>query len=453
MKSESTKVIQKGLISYYLKLLKNVSFNYKGTLEEEIDITEIFYEFKYKIEDFPKLIEFEYLAFISEFEIVLTDTFSKYDKLFLISRILVEIESCRIHLTKNTKGIFTHENFKLLNIYVEEIPNSRDIEKIYFQVYYRSLNHYIDKTLSFLTHLKEVTINTNQNEFALPTSMVSKPNESTKEKPLEYFEYIFCRDGFPQLKKSFSPTLNDLVLYGAKHDIENETITHHIKNPETGYFKDPQPPKHISTFFSEKLKVENSKSCNLIYDHIYELEDDAEIRLFLKLIISKIDYILNAIDSKDEFKKYPEISNEVLSIVEYIIEKHTQYVNSKSFSPYLKEIIDKKYPDLEIPDSKLDGEMQTPMITKIDTNLTVDELGYLFKCLMDLNYFKQPKPKPGTSFHKTVASIFKCNGSDFVEGSFNNSFNKVNPNAVDAWKKRFIDLKQKAQNEFALNKK
>jgi hypothetical protein len=92
------------------------------------------------------------------------------------------------------------------------------ITEIDFQEYYKWMDRYLKKMLSFLINLKEITEQTNQSDFFLPQSMLPDQNKSTEKNPLEYFEYLFKRQGLIQLKQDFIPSADYCDLQEIYYD-------------------------------------------------------------------------------------------------------------------------------------------------------------------------------------------------------------------------------------------
>ena len=86
-----------------------------------------------------------------------------------------------------------------------------------------------------------------------------------------------------------------------------------------------------------------------------------------------------------------------------------------------------------------------PTITKVDTNLTVPQLAYLFRALVDEDLIT---PKQKTDLFKAVSEIFKTKGTETISSSsFKNHFNSPESNAIDFWQGKFTHLMQRAKKD------
>ncbi len=86
-----------------------------------------------------------------------------------------------------------------------------------------------------------------------------------------------------------------------------------------------------------------------------------------------------------------------------------------------------------------------PTITKIDTTLTVPQLAYLFRALVDE---KLITPKQKTDLFKAVTEIFKTKATESISpDSFKNKYDAPESKAIEFWQEKFTHLMQKAKKE------
>lgn len=441
MESASTKVLQDYTIRDFLKLLNNATFKYEGEVKKEgYSKHDIYYDIMFNIEDFSKYTSSDYNSFISKLELILRDTFYKYEKLFMVTCLISEVESSKNKLSINTDGFYTHEHFRFVNEKEEQIKTSINIELEYLQEYYNQLNFYLEKTMSFLINLKDVTVKTNQNEFPLPVSMVSKANESTKKKPLEYFEYIFCKIGFLKFKQSFIPSDFEQLNFNESYDDKNEIISYFSFDENNKYKLDSSVS--ISKLVSDRLTIEYFKSRNLIDENIYNLVEESEIRLFLKLTIARLEYIHKSINEKKENKElvnYPEISNEILLIVKYIIEKYKSFVEKNAVSVDFSKAIERAYPEQKSEETEENVSIkEIDQEDKISSVLSVPQLSYLFFVLKKAQLIT---PEHDSILFRAIRAIFKTRQSDKISTSkLRKFFDTPEHSAIVFWKDKFKDF-------------
>lgn len=86
-----------------------------------------------------------------------------------------------------------------------------------------------------------------------------------------------------------------------------------------------------------------------------------------------------------------------------------------------------------------------PSITKVDTTLTVPQLAYLFRALVDE---KLITPKQKTDLFKAVTEIFKTKATESISpDSFKNKYDAPESKAIEFWQEKFTHLMQRAKKE------
>ncbi|MBL7819941.1 MAG: hypothetical protein JNL65_04945 [Saprospiraceae bacterium] len=156
-------------------------------------------------------------------------------------------------------------------------------------------------------------------------------NSSSKENPVEYFNYLFTRNGLHYLLQEFIPTEDDFLYGNIQYDSTTKTITEYteLKDYPNEY---SESKEKFDDFFLNRLYNEYLLSRIYIDNRIKELPNEHSIKHYLKLVIIDL-YYLNA-----EIKR-----NEVLNVYKF---------SSKPINALLRFLRD-KYPDF-IPD-RLNG--------------------------------------------------------------------------------------------------
>ena len=170
----------------------------------------------------------------NEIENELDGTYLKSEKLYQLTRYIIEIESIQKLLTKGPDG-FIHKKFSFSNISKEEKYKVVTLCQDDFQEYYFWMDHYLQKMHDFLIQVRSSIEIIPQAEFKIPSSMLPDPNISSAEKPIAFFDYLLLRNGIAELRKSFMPSEDD-YNFGPPftYDKKTETITYHDQNPLTG---------------------------------------------------------------------------------------------------------------------------------------------------------------------------------------------------------------------------
>lgn len=323
----------------FLNKVNSASVTYKGSAIEidnkTTDNSEIRFNFSLSITNYRSLLNKYYDNSISELEGTLSETYNKFDKLFLIVQLIAEVESFSGLLTKATDGEYSHKLFEFYNLSEDKKEKVKIYTETNFQEYYKWMEHYLKKMLSFLINLKEITEKTDQTDFVLPPLMLINENTSTKENPLTYFEYLFTRQGFFQLKQSFIPSEEDCYRDDLYYNSSTETITHQYQDYETGEWE--ESTTIFKDFYFKRLTSEFLISRKNIDDHICDLKDETSIIFFLKLTLSKLKYILISINRNNEAKKYEDSKRPINGLIKFIYEKYAVFVPQEMLGEKVKD--------------------------------------------------------------------------------------------------------------------
>jgi hypothetical protein len=320
----------------FLSLVNSASATYKiskiGSNTNMANDSEIRFNFNLSIAHYSASLNSNYKNSISELESTLSETYNKFDKLFFIVKLLAELESFNRLLIKATDGLYSHKLFEFYNLSEDEK------EKVYtetdFQEYYKWMDRYLKKMHSFVINIKEITEKTNQSDFVLPQSLLTDQNTSTKKNPLEYFEYLFNRQGLIQLKQDFIPSEEDCDLEGIYYDSKTETIyQQYVEKDNTEWEK---PINNFNNFYHRRLFLEYQISCKHIDTYISSLRDEASITLFIKVIICKLKYLLSSIDINEEAKKYDSSKKPIDALILFFYKKYALFFTENMIDEIVK---------------------------------------------------------------------------------------------------------------------
>lgn len=311
----------------FLGLLNYASVIYKGS-EIEIDgllsdNSEVRFNNSLSSNEYNKSLVSRYENAVNELEITLFETYSKSKKLTFIINIICEVDSLRSFL-KKSEGVFTHKLFQYSNKSTEQKFKENIINESDFQEYYFWMNHYLKKISRFLKSIKKSIESTSQIDVPLPPSMIPDKNTSTKDNPLEYFEYLFARQGLFKLKQSFIPSEEDCLQNDAYYNPKTEIISYQYQDNETGEWE--ESTSSFKDFYYRRLYSEYQISQKNIDDHICELKDEVSITFFLKLTLSKLKFLLTSIDSYEDAKKYDDSKKPINGLMWFIHEKYAVFV-------------------------------------------------------------------------------------------------------------------------------
>ena len=314
----------------FLGLINNASVTYKGSeieINEEItDNSEVRFNNSLSSNEYHKSLDYRYENAINELEVTLFETYPKSEKLSLIIKIICEVDSFKSFL-KKTKGGFRHIIFQFSNKSPEKKYQENTIDENALQDYYFWMSLYLKKISEFLKQHKKSIESTSQIDFPLPPSMISDRNTSTIEKPIANFEHLFQGNGFYILRKNFMPTDEDYENGEMEYDPITETRTYSYQDNETGEWEESKWV--FKEYYNKSLNTEFRISCKNIDEHLCELKNGSEVKHFIKLTLSKLNYLLTAIKRNEDIKKYDDSNNSINAIIRFIYKKYSDFIPKK----------------------------------------------------------------------------------------------------------------------------
>lgn len=151
-----------------------------------------------------------------------------------------------------------------------------------------------------------------------------KNNESTIDKPLQFFNHFICEDGYITYKKQFFSGLDletfGFPVYNVNKEIESYSYDFALENGEVIERK-----VSLSENLKTLLKVQGNNSFLLIAEKIKSLINNGiEPINFLKLIIAELNYLSDTIKNKPELLKI-NVNLNIYSIVNIIRNKYNPF--------------------------------------------------------------------------------------------------------------------------------
>jgi hypothetical protein len=230
----------------------------------------------------------------------LSNTYLKIDKLNLLSEIANEIKSIK----------------RLLVNY--------PIDESYSQEDSICLNEAVEKMNDFIDSQMQVLGSTNQNDYPIPYYMIPDKEASSIEKPLNYFEYLFSRNGIEHLRNNFIQYYSSDDYADSTYNIETETVTHNHYDIETGEWSETYSDFDI--VFFEQLVLEYYISRKLIDNYVDEQKEETVIVFFIKRTLDKLNLLLSKIADEPETIKYKESRKPIEALISHIHNYHSLYV-------------------------------------------------------------------------------------------------------------------------------
>jgi hypothetical protein len=314
-------------LTNFLNLVNTAHVTYKGS-EVEIDgmmceNSETRFNFTLSVSKYRSDLGTSYATAIFELEDALLNAYNKFDKQFLLVSLIAEVESIKSLLYLGAEDQYHHKLFQYSNI--SQVAKFLDykIEESDCQEYYYWMNHYLTKLHNFLVSLKESTEKTQQKDFRVPKSLDVDPNSSTVHKPIDYFDYIFTRNGLYNLRQEFIPSDEEINYTEIQYNAETETITDYYQDQETGEWE--SSTRTFKVFYENRLYNAYLVSRKLIDDRIHEFNNESSITLFIKLTISHLKYLEIAIKRNPDALKYEVSVRAIKALLKFIDEKYNLF--------------------------------------------------------------------------------------------------------------------------------
>ncbi len=360
------------------------------SIEQDAETEEKIERIKFRYFDTPEKLERSLSSLLSkainEIREILSDLYYKLDKLNYLSKHLVDVQSLAMLFKIDYEGNIEHRNFSFSNVSEDESFQKAKYGQECIQQYLSIVLRYQKKAESYLLELKRNIEVISQQDIPLPAYMLPKNYTSTIPQPEKFFDYLIHWQGLEHMKTNFIPTADDADHYEqVSYDPETET-------KEIGYW-DPNEEEFetTTTKFSDvllnKLYAEYYVTVDLIDQHINSCKTEEEIKLFLKILVGRLRFLLAYGDKKEVVKKYENIGNAIKAIVRYIFDKYGAFCPeqdgfikeiasaSKLFvseQPAIKLITQPTSPSMFIWKSLNPDALTLPLHTKLNKNFIAD---------------------------------------------------------------------------------
>lgn len=271
---------------------------------------------------------------ISEIGDGLSDLYYKLDKLNYLSRHLIDIQSLSMLFKIDESGNIEHVNFSFSNLSEDESDQKVTYGQECIQQYLSTALRYQKKAENFLIEMKRNIEVIAQQDIPLPVDMLPKSFTSTITQPEKFFDYLIHWQGLDNMKTNFIPTADDADYYEqVSYDAETETKVVGYWDPNEQEFE--TTTTKFADLLLNKLYAEYYITVDLIDQHVNSCKTEDEIKLFLKILVGRLRFLLAYGDKKEAVKKYDNIRNAIKAIVRYIFDKYG------AFCPKQDEVIKK----------------------------------------------------------------------------------------------------------------
>ncbi|WPQ61253.1 hypothetical protein SIO70_23110 [Chitinophaga sancti] len=295
---------------------------------------------------------------IQSLEGMVDEVYLKLEKLRFLAHFLVEIEACQRQLITQSTGLYCHKQFSFSNISEGDELNKIIKTEQDFQEHFFWMDHYLVKMYAFLLLLKEGIESTNQADFRVPPTMKPNPDESSQEKPFEYFDYLFFRNGIAKLRQAFMPSADDYFhVTELAWDKETETTIYWEQDSETGDWT-----QHKSRFGDKLFSVmytQYQQSRSLIDDRISVCLNHSEAEFYVNRCVEHLKYFLKKIPQHKDYKKYDFLERFARSMIKYLLERYNVFCGKPD---EIIEAVLKDSPLLPVADTPLVQALPLPNI-------------------------------------------------------------------------------------------
>lgn len=281
----------------------------------------------------------------------LLNAYLKLDKLNLLSEIADEIKSIKR---------------LLLNYPIDEHYNPEECFWI---------SEFLEKMNDFIKGQTQILESTNQSDYPTPYYMIPDKESSTFEKPLNYFEFLFNRNGIENLRNNFIKYYNSDEYPDSTYNLETETFTHNHYNIVTGEWS--VTFSDFKSFFYNQLEAEYYVSKKLIDEYVDKQKEKTIVVFFIEKTLEKLNSLLSIITDSEEVLKYKASSKPIDALIKHIHIYHSLFVPLNMIPVYNEE---KTKSGLELNHSKKINSF------KWKADLDSQEFNYLFDNLKNLGF-------------------------------------------------------------------
>lgn len=150
--------------------------------------------------------------------------------------------------------------------------------------------------------------------------MIPEENDSTKNRPIANFEYLFQYDGFKDLRQRFMYSDGEYDSY----DPNTDTKTSMDLNEDTLEYD--YPKETFKAHYSILLNKQYVLSCKIIDNHCNDLSEDDEIKRFLKRTLSSLDYLLIEVENSIDLNVLVGSKDVLNKLIKFIHDKYEEFL-------------------------------------------------------------------------------------------------------------------------------
>lgn len=236
----------------------------------------------------------------------LLNTYLKLDKLNLLSEIADEIKS------------------------IKRLMLNYPIDEHYSPEEGFWISEFLEKMNDFIKGQTQILESTNQSDYPPPYYMIPDKESSNFEKPLNYFEFLFNRNGIENLRNNFLKYYSSDEYPDSTYNLETETFTHNHYDIVTGEWS--VTFSDFKSFFYNRLEAEYYVSKKLIDEYVDKQKERTIVVFFIEKTLEKLNSLLSRITDSEEVLKYKASSKPIDALINHIHNYHSLFVHMKMTS-------------------------------------------------------------------------------------------------------------------------
>jgi len=314
----------------FIKSLSIINLKYKVTEVKDVGVVKKHLEIEFNnfknIKFFSNDLGRDYNNAINEIEEILLIKLKKYDRLKFILDLILKFNDVQKLLINASGTDFKHANFNISN---SEKFKGKLIGESYCQEYYAKINEYLDKMKAYLELQKDIQGMMSDSDIPLHYFNVPAEDESTKENPLNFFNYLINKNVIFSLLNQFKPSKDDFSRNDIDYEDDTKTITYNHYDVEKR--KHSTTKRTFNDYFIKRLKAELKKSRRLIKEHFNDLKTKLEASFFFELTLNDLQSLVKNAKSDKNAIGYADIIKPINALIKHIKSEYTVFIKPEEF--------------------------------------------------------------------------------------------------------------------------
>lgn len=256
-----------------------------------------------------------------EIEMLINDTALKNEKINILNRFIIEVNSIRKALVRTNNGL-RHSRFSFTNT-LGKVPDSKNYSDDDFQEYYSWMDTFMDKAIDFLDLFKKNIELTAPDQFPKPFYLNPSPNDSTLENPIAAFDFLIVDKGIIHLRNTFFPLESSDHQEEILYDLQNEIKTIKERDQETFDWKEYK--YSFKNVVVARVRKELEKSKRFIDKNVSDKIEKKDLLLYFEILMDHLEYLRNISENNTDFQRYCQPLNPIDELINYVHNKYPSF--------------------------------------------------------------------------------------------------------------------------------